>query len=261
MKTLIQRLRAGEIVFGGSVSEHLRPSVVKAYVNAGFDFIFIENEHGSFDPARLADFVLCARDNGLTVVSKLGELSRADTARLLEMGVMGIQLPRTETAEEMRTLVDYTKYPPAGSRASATAYGNSFYGKVDKSVWYEEMNAETFAVAHFETRPGVERAEEILAVDGIDICFIGSSDLSLCYGIPGQYDDPTFQAHIQGVFDIAARRNVIRGIAATDYDGARYWLERGVQFFECHNELDFIRGGAAKAVADLHRARDAAAQA
>lgn len=258
MKTLKQRLDDGDIVFGATVCEHLRPSVVKAYVNAGFDFIFLENEHASFDPSRLADFVLCARDHGLTVVSKLGELSRADTARLLEMGVMGIQLPRTETADDMRTLIDYIKFPPVGSRASATGYGNSYYGKVDKADWYDEMNAETFSIAHFETRPGAENAEAVMAVDGIDICFIGSSDLSLSYGIPGQYQDPGFLETVNGIFDIAARRNIIRGIVAADYDGARYWIDKGVQYFECNNELDFIRAGAAKAVEDLHRAREAA---
>ena len=113
----------------------------------------IMTERRGFKKLRqMADFVLCARDNGLTVVSKLGELSKADTARLLEMGVMGIQLPRTKTADDMRTLIDFIKYPPVGSRASATAYGNSFYGKVDKSTWYDEANAETFSVSHFETR-------------------------------------------------------------------------------------------------------------
>ena len=258
MKTLIQRLHDGEIVFGGTVTEHLRPSVVKAYVNAGFDYIFLENEHASFEPSRLADFVLCARDNGLTVVSKLGELSRADTARLLEMGVMGIQLPRTETADDMRTLIDFIKYPPVGSRASATAYGNSFYGKVDKSTWYDEANAETFSVSHFETRAGAENAENVMAVDGIDVCFIGSSDLSVSYGIPGQYQDPDFVATFNRILDIAARRNIIQGIVATDYDGASRWIERGVQFFECDNELDFIRNGAARAMEGLHRAREGA---
>ena len=259
MKTLKDRLRDGEVVFGGTVTEHLRPSVVKAYLNAGFDFIFIENEHGAFEPARLADFVMCARDNGLTVVSKLGELSRAETARLLEMGVMGIQLPRTETADDMRTLLDYIKFPPVGSRASATGYGNSDYGKVDKSVWYEKMNAQTFVVAHFETRAGAENVQAVLDVDGIDICFIGSSDLSLSYGIPGQYQDPDFLATVQGIFNVAARRNVVRGIVATNYDDARYWIEQGVQYFECHHELDFIRAGAANAMAELNRAREAAA--
>jgi 2-keto-3-deoxy-L-rhamnonate aldolase RhmA len=258
MKTLKERLRDGEIVFGGTVAEHLRPSVVKAYVNAGFDYVFLENEHAAFDPARLSDFVLCARDNGLTVVSKLGELSRAETARLLEMGVMGIQLPRTETADDMRTLIDFIKYPPVGSRASATAYGNSFYGKVDKETWYEQMNAETFVLSHFETRAGAENAEAIMAVDGIDICFIGSSDLSLSYGVPGQYKDPDFLATVNRILDIAAGRNIIRGIVATDYDSASYWIERGVQYFECNNELDFIRSGAAKAMEGLHRAREAA---
>ena len=257
MSTLIQKLRDGEIVFGGTVSEHLRPSVVKAFASAGFDFVFIENEHGAFEPARLSDFVLCARDNDLTVVAKIPELERAETARFLEMGVMGIQLPRTECAQQMTQLHDFIKFPPTGSRASATGYGNSFYVKPsDKETWYKQANDETFVISHIETRTGVESVEDILAVNTVDICFVGTSDLSLSYGRPGNYTDPQFLSIVQRVFDACGERSVVRGLPATDYDSAKYWIERGVQFFECNSDLDMIRTGATQALQQLHRARD-----
>lgn len=256
MKTLKQRLVAGEVVFGGSVSEHLRPSVVKAYAHAGFDFVFLENEHASFDPSRMADFVLSARDNGLTVVSKLPQLERAQTAWLLEMGVMGIQLPRTETRTELETLHDYIKYPPVGSRASATAYGNTLYAKVkDKDAWYKEANAETFVIGHIETRKGVEDIEDILATKDVDVCFVGASDLSLSHGMAGRYTDDAFMALVDRVFDTCKANKIVCGFPGFGYDSVKYWIDQGVQFFECANELDMIRNGAAKAVADLHRAR------
>ena len=254
MQTLKQRLENGEIVFGGTVTEHLRPSVVKAFASAGFDFVFLENEHAAFEPARLADFVLCARDNHLTVIAKIPELERAETARLLEMGVMGLQLPRTESGEQMATLHDYIKFPPQGSRATATGYGNTFYSKVaDKAAWYQQANAETLLIAHIETRKGVDDIDTIVTVDGVDICFVGAGDLSLSYGMPGNYNDPEFLRIVQQVFDASAARNLVGGYVGIDPESIKYWIDRGVQFFECVSDLDLIRTGAAKVVDQLQK--------
>ncbi|MAE64564.1 MAG: hypothetical protein CMJ18_09875 [Phycisphaeraceae bacterium] len=252
MKTLIQALRDGDIVFGATVTEHLRPSVVKAFVNAGFDFLFIENEHGSFDMSHLSNFVLHARDNGTTVVAKIPHLERAETARLLEMGVMGLQLPRTESREDVATLHDFIKFPPVGSRASATGYGNTMYGKVpDKRAWYDQANEETFVVAHIETRAGAEHIEQILDSGGADVCFVGPSDLSLSYGMPGRYQDSEFRAIVQRIFDAAAERNIPRGYMGLDREDVQRWIDQGVQLFECVSELDLIRLGAMKFMDEL----------
>lgn len=256
MKTLKQQIQDGQIVFGGTVAEHLRPSVVKAFANAGFDFIYLEKEHASFEPSRLADFVLCARDNGLTVVSKIPHLERGETAWLLEMGVMGIQLPRTESRQELETLHDYIKFPPIGSRASATGYGNTMYGKpASKVEWYEQANAETMAIAHIETQQGVEQIDDILSADGVDICFVGCSDLSLSYANPGNYRDSEFLSRVQKIIDVALAKQIIPGLPAIDDDMTKYWIDHGVKFFECVSELDLIRSGSAKAMKQLHQLR------
>ena len=254
--TLKERIQAGEVVFGGTVSEHLRPSVVKAFRDAGFDFIYIENEHAWFEPSRLSDFVLCARDNGLTVVAKIPQLERGETARLLEMGVIGLQLPRTENRQEMETLRSYMKFPPSGTRASATGYGNTMYAKPpDKRTWYDEANAETLLVGHIETGAGADKADEINSTAGLDVCFVGISDLSLDLGMPGRYKDPEFQTAVQHIFDASQKHNVARGLPGISYDQTKYWIDRGVQFFECVSELDLIRNGAARAFEELQRAR------
>ncbi len=256
LKSLKEKLRAGEVVFGGTVSEHLRPSVIKAFRNAGFDFIYIENEHAWFEPSRLSDFVLCARDNGLTVVAKIPQLERGETARLLEMGVMGLQLPRTESRQDIETLRSYMKFPPGGTRASATGYGNTMYAKPnDKRTWYDEANAETLVVGHIETRTGADNAGEINSAEDLNICFVGISDLSLDLGMPGRYTDPEFQAAVQRIIDASEKHNVVRGLPGLGYDQTKYWIDHGVQFFECASELDLIRSGAAQAFDDLQRAR------
>ena len=75
------RMAQGEVLVGGMITEYVRPSLVKLYKHAGFDFVYIEYEHTFFGPAELADTVLCARDNGLPVVAKTPQLERAEVAQ------------------------------------------------------------------------------------------------------------------------------------------------------------------------------------
>ena len=69
------------------------------------------------------------------------------------------------------------------------------------------------------------------------------------------HQDPQFLQIVGRIFDISARHDIVRGLPAVDYDTAKYWIDRGVQFFECNSELDLIRSGAKNAIRELHRAR------
>ena len=116
-RQLKSRLASGQVLVGAMLTEYARPSLIKLYKHAGFDFVYIEYEHVFFGPAELADAVLCARDNGIPVISKTPQLERQEVAKLLECGVAGIQLPRTESREDVETLRSYIKFPPEGTSA------------------------------------------------------------------------------------------------------------------------------------------------
>lgn len=118
-KSLKQLIRSNQVLVGGIVSEYLRPSLFKLYRYAGFDFGFIEYEHTWFEPTMMAASILAARDIGLPIIGKLPQLDRAEISKLLEMGVTGIQLPRTESRADVEKLYDYLKYIPKGSRNCA----------------------------------------------------------------------------------------------------------------------------------------------
>ena len=108
-RQLKTRLKAGEVLVGGTIGEYARPSLMKLYQQAGYDFVYIEFEHVYFGLDALADAVLAARDNGLPVIAKTPQLERAEVAKLLECGIVGIQLPRTESRQDVETLKDYIK--------------------------------------------------------------------------------------------------------------------------------------------------------
>jgi 2-keto-3-deoxy-L-rhamnonate aldolase RhmA len=252
------RLRAGPALVGGILTEYARPSLVKVYRQAGFDFLYVEYEHVFFDPVALADTVLCARDNGLPVIAKTPQLERAEVAKLLECGVVGIQLPRTESRAQVEALRDYLKFLPAGSRAVAPGYGNSDYVvPADWSAWMRDQDAETTLVVHIETRAGWERAEEIVSTPGVDMVYLGPGDFSIAMGQPGKYDHPDVVGPMEQVLALCRKYQVPFGTTAASPEAAGRWVARGARFFEAADELSLIHEAASRLVRDYHRAFNA----
>ena len=249
---LKSRLRGGDLLVGGIITEYLRPSLIKYYCQAGFDFVYLENEHTFFSPADLVDTVLCARDNGLPVIAKTPQLERAEVAKLLECGVVGIQLPRTESREEIETLRSYLKFPPGGSRAVAPGWGNSSYvAPTDWKVWMTEQDQETTLVVHIETCLGYEKAEEIISTPGVDIVYIGPGDFSVEMGHPGDYDHPDVAGAMQEIFAICKKYDVPFGTTPSSAETARKWTAQGATFFEAVDELTLIYQGASQLIRDF----------
>ena len=244
-RQLKARLRAGEVLVGGILGEIVRPSLVKCYEQAGFDFVYIEYEHVFFSSTDLADTVLAARDNGLPVIAKTPQLERAEVAKLLECGVVGIQLPRAETREEIETLRGYLKFPPHGTRAAAPGYGNSdFVVPEDKRAWLQAQDEEVSLVVHIETRKAYENAEEIVSTPGVDMVYVGPGDFSVEMGQPGDPEHPDVRGPMAEILALCKQYGVPFGTTAIDVQAGQRWVEEGALFFEAADELEFVREGA-----------------
>ena len=250
-RNMKSRLRAGEVLVGGIIHEMLRPPIVKLYAHAGFDFIFLEYEHALVNPDRLTDAVLCARDNGVPVIAKTPQLERAAVAKLIDSGVVGIQLPRTETREQVETLRDYLKFEPQGSRAVCPGFGNSSYeSSNDWEAWMADQDEESTIVVHIETRTGYENAEEIVSTPGVDMVYVGPGDFSIAMGHPGNFEHEDVVGPMQEILTICRRYNVPFGTTAANLEAGKRWVEEGARFFETIDEMSLLLSGAAKIVRD-----------
>ena len=248
------RLKAGDVLLGGIAAEYVRPSLMKLYAHAGFDFVYIEYEHAFFDPAALSDTVLAARNSGLPPVAKTPQLDRAEVAKLLECGVVGIQLPRTESREQVETLRSYLKFPPAGTRAVAEGYGNSDYVQPDDvKAWMAEQDAETTLVVHIETALAYRNAEEIVSTPGVDMVYVGPGDFSIEMGHPGDSNHPEVVKPMEDILSLCQKHGVPWGTTASSLEAAGRWISKGAQFFETLDELVFIHRGAARLVDDYRK--------
>lgn len=253
-RQLKQRFKEGEVLIGGILAEYARPSLVKLYAQAGFDFLYIEYEHGFFDLPTLVDTVLCARDNGLPAIAKTPQLERGEVAKLLESGIVGIQLPRTETRAEVEMLLSFLKFPPQGTRAVAPGYGNSSYERIpDWKAWMVEQDQETTVVVHIETRRGYENAEEIISTPGVDMVYIGPGDFSIEMGHPGDYDHPEVAGPMHEILETCQRYGIPFGTTASGADAAGRWIAEGAQFFEAADEFELIYESASQLVQEYHK--------
>ena len=248
-RQLKARLKAGEVLVGGIVAEYARPSLMALYRQAGFDFVYIEYEHVYFDPPALSDMVLAARSRGLPPIAKTPQLERAEVAKLLECGVVGLQLPRTESRAQVEELRGYLKYPPAGTRAVAPSLGNSDYLQIDDwQGWMDDQDAETALVIHIETRLGFERAEEIISTPGVDMVYAGPGDFSIEMGHAGDYDHPDVVGPMEEMLSLCQKYGVPFGTTASGKDAAKRWVSKGASFFETMDEQFLIYEAASNLV-------------
>ena len=240
VRSLKQMLETQELVVGLTVQQITSPWMAKVFADAGADFVFIEGEHGAHDPSKLADFILTCRLCNMPVVAKCNYLERGSVTRLLDSGVMGIQLPMTESAEDISRLVDYMKYPPVGSRAFSPGIGNTDYKAIGPAAWCEwikEMNEETVVIAHVETRRGLEKIDEILALPEVDVLSIGVFDLMVSLEKPGKLDDPTVLGSIGRLMEAAQKYGKVVGLWTPSYEAALPLIQKGVRFIETGGEI------------------------
>ncbi|MFN0170703.1 MAG: HpcH/HpaI aldolase family protein [Bryobacteraceae bacterium] len=244
----------GKPALGGIVIEQLRPSLIKLYQMAGFDFIYLETEHVLFEPTRLTDFILAARDHEMPVVAKVPDLQRPWVAFLLEAGVAGIQLPRTESRAELLQLLDWMRFPPRGTRAGAPCFGNVDYAwPKNHKAWMNGADANTLVVVHIETQRGFDNFEEIVTTPDIGMIYVGPYDFSISAGHPGEYDHPEVKQRMLKMLKLCLKHNVPFGTTPSGAAGAKFWASRGASFFEACDEMTFIHQGAVDLVSSWRK--------
>ncbi len=249
MKSLKSLLKENRVLVGVTTQHVMAPWLAQLWKHSGADFVYVEYEHSFMNEADLGGFVLSCRAHGLPVVAKVPECSRTHVAKLLECGVVGIQLPWTETREQVDRLVSYVKFPPVGIRAAAPGMGNTDYNSQTTGRELIEFgNRETVVLAHVETRKGVENLDAILGSPHVDVLFLGMYDLSISYGQPGDFRHPDVAAAVEAALAAAQRHGKVAGMYVPDAKAAEPWVGRGMRFFETASEVDLIDGGARQLV-------------
>ena len=137
-------------------------------------------------------------------------------ARPLDAGAMGIMVPMVESEDQAYRIVQSAKYPPHGRRGAAFAIAHDDYASGDIVETMHSANDEVLLIAQIETESGVESADAIASMPGIDVLWIGHFDLTNSLGIPGQFDHPDYRDAVATVLAACNRHGKVPGIMAAD---------------------------------------------
>jgi 2-keto-3-deoxy-L-rhamnonate aldolase RhmA len=189
-----RRMQAGEVALGFGV-HHLRGSAVGMLAAAtGYDWLFIDMEHGATSVQEATQIAIAALGQGVTPVVRCCKDALFEGTRALDNGAMGVVVPHVDTAEEARAVAAAYRFPPTGTRSwggPPFAYGFRPPAVAEAQA---ELNREIIVCCMIETPEAVENAEAIAAVPGIDSLMIGTSDLTASMGIAGQIGHERVQA-------------------------------------------------------------------
>lgn len=204
------------------------PAIVEMCGYAGFDFVIIDNEHGSAGFETTENMLRAARASGIVPVVRC---LRHDISRVLDMGASAVQIPMVASATEARDLVQQVRYPRAGRRGSAFSPRAAGYGAFPGVAHTERSNAGIALIVMIETPEAVAQAAEIAAVEGVDAVFVGPNDLSHAMGFDNDWQCPQVEAEIERALRaISGAGNCAGVIALTPEDEAKYG-QWGARYF------------------------------
>ncbi|MBN1642766.1 MAG: 2-dehydro-3-deoxyglucarate aldolase [Anaerolineae bacterium] len=227
------KIRAGEPALGVSVMIP-SPQVVEMVGRLGFDWVMIDCEHGTITPETVELMVMAAESCGVTPIARPWRNSEDAILRVMDRGAMGVQVPHVNTAADARRAVSAVKYHPLGSRGLAAGTRPAHYGLgVTASEYVEWVNRETLVCVQLEEEEALHNIDEILAVEGVDVFFVGPSDLSQSMGYPGQTSAPPVQEAMRGAFAAIVAAGKAPGSAGSGEAIAGY-LRQGCLYAYTH---------------------------
>ncbi len=248
-----QALHAGRLQLGAGFWQMRSPEVARLLAAAGFDWVFVDTEHGGFDLETVQDICRVARLSGLAPLVRVGDLQYPLVARSLDCGAAGIVFPRVEDPELLAQAISWTKFPPLGIRGFGLALHHLDYETHPFPEVIEHVNANTMVVFQIETVRAFEAREELLAAPGVDAVMVGPADLSISLGVPGEFEHPRVIETIERIRDSCLAHGVAPGIQTRNLKLAQFWRDRGMLFLGCGNELSMLWESAAAITRSLRQ--------
>jgi 2-dehydro-3-deoxyglucarate aldolase/4-hydroxy-2-oxoheptanedioate aldolase len=253
----LKRLREGLAVFGCAVQQYRSAEIPRTLAAAGFDYVFIDAEHGGFGLETIQNMVNSAVESKITPIVRVSDLQYSLVARCLDLGAQGIIFPRVEAPELLSEAISWTRFPPLGKRGFGVMGPQLDYEVRSIEEIIAHLNSNTMVVTQFETSRAMERMDDLLSVKGIDVAMVGPTDLSISLGVPGEFDHPRLVESITRFIDACHKHLVKPGIHCRDVVQARKWLERGMQFVGAGGEHGLLFQKASEAVTELRSATGA----
>ena len=226
---VLRKLRSGGFALTAAITRVPDPWLAELVGRIGYDVIWYDLEHRSFDMASAERVAVACRATGIDLMVRIRKNGYQEPMQALECGANGILVPHCRSAAEARQWVEWCRFAPEGKRGIDGSGVDADCGLTPPLEYMQHANRETFLALQVEDREALDEIDEIAAVPGFDILFIGPGDLSISLGVPMQTDHPVMQAAIDRVAEAAARHGKWWAIPTATPETAQKMLDRGAR--------------------------------
>jgi 2-keto-3-deoxy-L-rhamnonate aldolase RhmA len=243
---LRQRVLGGDIVYGAFLNLG-SPLAAELCGRAGFDWLLVDLEHGTATESELLGLLTAIGGTPATALVRPASGERLRVGRALDLGAQGIMVPRLELPDEVREAVSYLRFPPDGVRGLALLTRGAGFGEVPHAG-ISRLNEPILGVIQVESPLAVRHADEIAAIDGVDVLFVGPTDLSHSLGVPGRFGDPVYLDALRSVVAATRSAGKAAGILLRSAADLDRHLELGFTFIGIGSDGAYVMDGARAAV-------------
>lgn len=233
-------LARDEAVAGIMVSEMKTPMLGAMLDAVGLHFAIIDQEHGAYGADALATLIAGFRNGRCLPMVRIPDIRREYVLTPLELGVAGILAPHVESRAQAEDLVRFCRYPPVGDRGVSLCRAHTGFRRVQRNEYIAQANADVLVMIQIETQAALDHLDEIVSTPGIDMVFIGPSDLSISCGIDSSPRSPDMRAVIRRVTTAARHHGLSVGIHTYDLEAATELMTEGVGFISCNTDVNAL---------------------
>ena len=256
MNEFLRKIKDGERPVG-TFFEIGSATAAECLGRSGFDYMIIDNEHGTFEGESTLEAVRGANLSGILPFVRVREIARSAIMKPLDIGAKGLIIPFVEKVEDIKNIIKWAKYSPIGARGFCPSrkdgWGCDFPSELPMYDSMDYWNKETLVIPQCETAGCLSHIDEIVSMDGVDGIFIGPFDLSIGLGIGGQFDNPDFKAALEKVKKACAKAGkfviiftmdpeAAPGYFADGYDSVTVGLDAGYYINACKEAAKKAKG-------------------
>lgn len=240
MTDMKNKVKARELLLGTMLSEVSNPNIVRILKTVGFEYIIVDCEHGYFDFSQIANIISVGNGFGMPIIIRIPAIEREFITKVLDMGADGLLVPMVSTEQEAEMVVKFAKYSPVGMRGLSTTRAHTNYNPPPLKEYIKIANDRTIIFVQIETKQGVENADKIAAVNGIDAVMIGPNDLAMDYGTPGILDSDSMMKAVSHIVRVSNSAGKASGMIASNVSYLHRCEDIGMSVFSCNSEVGMI---------------------
>jgi len=242
-----ERILKNELCLGVGLRQTRTADIGKIMSTCGYDWLFIDMEHNSMDIDIASQISVAAQDAGITPIVRVPDFAHHHATRVLDCGAMGIVFPHVDDATTAQRLVSNCLYPPNGHRSMTGVLPQLDFKQKPIAEVAKLINDNMLIVIMLESPEAISNVDSIAAVEGVDVILIGTNDLCMEMGIPGDYNNPKVKEAYSKVIEACKKYGKTPGMGGVyNEELMSEYIGMGMKFILSGSDLSFMMQSASQ---------------